>query len=235
MSNDAPAAPGEDDTPVAVAESHGASQWRDLGAEEKGRGRPTPNPPQSAPAATPMRAHQKPGRAACSILGCEQPMYARQVCTMHYTRLRKSGTVGEPSRYRAEPGAGSINGYGYIVHTNRHDHPLATAQGKLLEHRVVLFDAIGPGTHPCHWCGVILSWQGRPSQRICTDHLDHNKLNNTRENLVVSCLDCNTKRRAVPYVPKPKRKYVYVLTERQKQAARERARAYYYAKKAAAS
>jgi hypothetical protein len=51
MSNDAPAAPGEDDTPAAVAESHGTPKRRDLGAEEKGRGRPTPNPPQSAPAA----------------------------------------------------------------------------------------------------------------------------------------------------------------------------------------
>jgi hypothetical protein len=182
-----------------------------------------------------MRAYKKPGRVTCSTTDCPQPMYAKQLCVMHYTRLRLTGTVGAPSRYRAEPGAGSINGYGYIVHTNRHDHPLATAQGKLLEHRAVLFDAIGPGTHPCHWCGVILPWQGRASQRICTDHLDHNKLNNARDNLVVSCLDCNTKRRAVLFVAKPKVKKKYVLNERQKEASRQRARAYYYAKKAAAS
>jgi hypothetical protein len=62
------------------------------------------------------------------------------------------------------------------------------------EHRVALFEKLGPGDHPCHWCGMQLAWFGRQSERICTDHLDFNRLNNDPSNLVPACLDCNAKR-----------------------------------------
>lgn len=52
-----------------------------------------------------------------------------------------------------------IKGYKYL--TGMQDHPLVTNdRGQITEHRVVLYDAIGPGPHPCHWCGKLLDWGG---------------------------------------------------------------------------
>lgn len=112
---------------------------------------------------------------------------------MHYSRLRRTGDAGSASRIRGARGAGHINEYGYRV-LCAPDHPLAGVQGKVLEHRAVLFDAIGPGPHPCHWCERLLPWSGGAGVGINVDHLDEVRLNNELSNLVVSCLDCNTKR-----------------------------------------
>ena len=141
-----------------------------------------------------MKAYKKPGRPPCSIEGCSQPLYCKGLCTTHYTRLRRKGSPGEAARLRGVFGAGSVNGDGYRVLHDR-SHPLATAQGKVLEHRVVLFEKIGDGAHPCHWCRTIVAWgEGPAGSRLNVDHLDANKLNNDPGNLVPSCLDCNTKR-----------------------------------------
>lgn len=121
----------------------------------------------------------------------------------------------------------SINGDGYLI-TRDPSHPLATAQGKLLVHRAILYAMLGEGEHPCHWCNKMLTWRGRPSLRISTDHLDHNRLNNHPSNLVPSCLDCNTKRLAGPR--KPRRPTGKRFTaEEQAEKARRRATAWYYA------
>jgi hypothetical protein len=131
---------------------------------------------------------------ACSVDGCERPIYCRQMCTMHYQRARKDGHAGSAASRRAARGAGSLDqSTGYrVLHLT--DHPLANAQGRTLEHRAVLYDAIGEGPHPCHWCGTPLPWRGPAHRRICVDHLDDSTTNNDRSNLVPSCLDCNTKR-----------------------------------------
>lgn len=140
-----------------------------------------------------VRAYKKPGRPPCAVEECDSPMYARKVCVLHYSRLRSTGELGGP-RQRGPMGEGSVNSYGYrVVRAPR--HPLATAQGKLLEHRGLLFDQIGPGAHPCAWCSKSLTWRGPAESRVNVDHLDFDKLNNALDNLVVSCLDCNTKRR----------------------------------------
>src|SRR3990167_11499676 len=41
----------------------------------------------------------------------------------------------------------------------RRDHPLGRSRdGKVMLHRIVLYDQIGPGTHACHWCGRLVTW-----------------------------------------------------------------------------
>jgi hypothetical protein len=110
---------------------------------------------------------------------------------------------------------------------NLRDHPLARSQGKVAEHRVALFSKIGPGPHPCHWCGKSLAWDAeRQSLKIMADHVDHDRLNNDPSNLVPSCLDCNTKRTTKPRgprLPRPPR----VPTEAERERARQRSAAYY--------
>jgi len=41
-------------------------------------------------------------------------------------------------------------------------------------HRAELYDAIGPGMHPCHHCGDLVEW----GITLEVDHLDHNRQNN---------------------------------------------------------
>ena len=100
-------------------------------------------------------------------------------------------------RNRERPSAGfwiSADGYRHL--TGLFDHPLAR-RGKVAEHRKVLYDAIGPGPHPCYWrhlsgCGNdSLTWDDG-THGINVDHLDEVRLNNDLDNLVVSCRSCNT-------------------------------------------
>jgi hypothetical protein len=77
-------------------------------------------------------------------------------------------------------------------------HPLADERGAVSTHRAVLYEKLGPGSHPCHWCGAPLTWQpvglARRRGSIRTDHLDGNPRNNDPANLVPSCNGCNVKR-----------------------------------------
>ena len=89
--------------------------------------------------------------------------------------------------------SGGFVSRGYFVLLLQKNHPLAAPDGKLYEHRKVLYDKIGPGPHLCHWgCGKLLDWGGK--QGICADHLDGDRLNNTPENIVPSCMSCNRER-----------------------------------------
>lgn len=82
-------------------------------------------------------------------------------------------------------------------------HPLANKNGKVLEYRKLLHDKIGPGEHPCAWCGDKVLWVNRHTDglgagsshgELIVDHIDNNKLNNDIDNLVPSCNKCNTLR-----------------------------------------
>lgn len=77
------------------------------------------------------------------------------------------------------------------------DHPLANRAGHILPHRKVLYEKIGPGEHPCNWCGKALRWMAgiRSSpEAIEADHLDYDGLNNDPANLVPACHMCNCRR-----------------------------------------
>lgn len=87
----------------------------------------------------------------------------------------------------------SINSEGYRL-VYRRGHPLASRNGSVLEHRAVLYDALGEGPHRCHWCGRQLVWKGGPTNRVNVDHLDDDPANNDPANLVPACIDCNSRR-----------------------------------------
>jgi hypothetical protein len=80
---------------------------------------------------------------------------------------------------------------------NRPGHPLAPPGGCLPAHRVALYEKIGPGPHPCHWCGKQVEWRVGAGSRpgaLVVDHVDGDTKNNEPENLVASCVGCNSTR-----------------------------------------
>lgn len=95
-------------------------------------------------------------------------------------------------------------------HIRDPEHPLASSRGIVREHRRVLYEKIGPGTHPCHWCDRILTWRtfrdpetssSPDAGSLLVDHLDGNRRNNIPENLVASCHRCNATRNPPPQSP----------------------------------
>lgn len=83
---------------------------------------------------------------------------------------------------------------GYEIYIG-YNHPAALACGVTRYHRIVLWEKIGGGEHPCHWCGKIVSWD-KPMHTnwhyaLIVDHVDWDKTNNDPSNLVPACNDCN--------------------------------------------
>lgn len=135
----------------------------------------------------------------CAVEGCAAQPYVRGWCSKHFQRWKANG---DPLvTQRRERGTGSVTVHGYLIVTIP-GHPLASSRGTFL-HRAVLYDAIGPGWHPCHWCDKLVTWDitvAADPKALVVDHLDFDKLNNDRANLVSSCWSCNiarTRRSAV--------------------------------------
>jgi len=131
--------------------------------------------------------------AGCTVDGCERPHSGHGLCDTHLQRQRKHG---DPLVEYKRPRVGCVTPDGYII-LGWKGHPLANANDAVFEHRVVLWDAIGPGVHPCHWCGRPVDWaKTYPKYRdaLIVDHLDHDPGNNDLANLVPSCNPCNTSR-----------------------------------------
>lgn len=75
----------------------------------------------------------------CSIDGCEKPHFGRGWCEMHYRRWYEHG---DPliNRFPNRGTGRYVNQLGYVA-LYRPDHPLADADGRVAEHRLVAFDA----------------------------------------------------------------------------------------------
>lgn len=121
-------------------------------------------------------------KPACAVSGCARPHDAKGYCSLHYKRWKRHG---DPSVGRR---VASVARYTWAY---RPGHPIACADGKVLTHRLTLFNRIGTGIHPCFWCGSDVDWL---DGSLFTDHVDHDTYNNAEENLVPSCNPCNAHR-----------------------------------------
>lgn len=128
--------------------------------------------------------------STCSRPGCDKPSRTRSgaLCEMHYGRWYRKETFDDPVYGKAW-----ITSQGYVA-TAKKGHPLTARNGHLYQHRGVLYDAIGPGEHPCHWCKQHVEWLAKGKRKLVVDHLDGVKTHNARANLVPSCHSCNATR-----------------------------------------
>lgn len=77
----------------------------------------------------------------------------------------------------------------------RPDHPLArfVPSGHIPAARIVLYDKIGEGPHPCHWCNRLVFWRAGPGggDTLVADHVNSNYQEDSPDNLVPACQRCN--------------------------------------------
>lgn len=130
----------------------------------------------------------------CSAPGCANtPRSGKaELCQKHYHRLYRHGSIERTARVGA-PSVSKGRRYRLLYLPG---HPLANPRhSRVYEHRAVLYDTIGPGPHPCRWCGVMLDWlPGVDPLAIHADHLNGYGDDNRPENLVPSCRNCNPTR-----------------------------------------
>lgn len=128
----------------------------------------------------------------CRIDGCERAAAVRDLCKLHDRRQRQ---YGDPLALTPPRQKRPVKRYRRVYEPG---HPLANREGAIGENRYVLFNAIGEGPHPCHWCGKPVHWRTGSAaiKNLVVDHLDHDKLNNSASNLVPACNPCNGHRLA---------------------------------------
>jgi hypothetical protein len=122
----------------------------------------------------------------CVVPDCTRiAVTKKQLCMACYHRQRRTGSLA----WTRPMGQPSVTEKGYVT-LWLPKHPLAKRKGgRVMEHRLVLYEKLGPGAHPCFWCGVVLEWKD-----IRVDHLNESKGDNYPDNLVASCNTCNRAR-----------------------------------------
>ncbi|MBC3948309.1 HNH endonuclease signature motif containing protein [Pseudomonas folii] len=123
-------------------------------------------------------------KKVCSCDGCEKPAKGLGLCSMHYTRQARYGTL-ERTRKRTPS---YIHTQGYVVE-HAPDHPLSNSAGEIYQHRRIFFDLFGEGPFNCFGCSQVLIWSV-----MQIDHIDEVKSNNDPSNLRPACSGCNTRR-----------------------------------------
>jgi len=123
----------------------------------------------------------------CRVDGCDsEAMYkVKELCQKHYFRQMRNGSTDlkvTTRKYRQSNPAGY-----QLLHEK--DHPLATKNQYVYEHRLVIYNHLGGQIKPCEICGTPETWE------TChIDHIDNDVTNNNIENLRVSCRACNVMR-----------------------------------------
>jgi len=130
-------------------------------------------------------------REACRqrMLGSVQ---SEATCSRRSVAMTGVGAGTRSDNQTPATGSYVVRTSGYRMLTQQEGHPLASKSGCVYEHRKVLYERIGPGPHPCHWCSRLLEWGG--VKGIISDHLNDDKLDNRSENLVPACNRCNVRR-----------------------------------------
>lgn len=125
----------------------------------------------------------------CSVDSCIKPVKSRGWCSMHNARFDRHGDL----HFTAYDGSGYIRDNGYRV-VRAPGHPVAWTNGQAYQHRVILFNKIGPGPHQCHHCDATVRWMDDRTDPdyLTADHLDRDKNNNQPANLVPACNSCNS-------------------------------------------
>jgi hypothetical protein len=85
----------------------------------------------------------------CTVDGCEGPDRVGGLCSGHAWRLRHWGDVraGVPLKRQRPRGAGNLDRGGYVS-LYRPEHPNAQANGLVMEHRMVMANALGRALLP---------------------------------------------------------------------------------------
>lgn len=125
---------------------------------------------------------ERPPRALCSIEGCNRTVKGHGLCPLHLRR-RKHGIPLDFCPRKLDRKRYRLKQVGV--------HPLADKLGRAYVHRLVLFQSLGWMIVPCLWCGSPVSFLWK---NIFADHLNHDRHDNSIQNLVPSCNRCNAGR-----------------------------------------
>lgn len=76
----------------------------------------------------------------CIVEGCEKDRFRRAWCTMHYSRIKRSGQSGGPDRVRAPNGEWWLHSDGYLAVTK--------SSKVVFQHREVMEEILGRALLP---------------------------------------------------------------------------------------
>jgi len=75
---------------------------------------------------------------ACSVKDCMSPKICRGYCNKHYLKFKKYGDPLHVEKQPASEHYKAITKQGYVLVSGYHDHPNCQANGRILEHVLVM-------------------------------------------------------------------------------------------------